>query len=298
MLAAILLRPATLDAQYYFFNDRYYDQPVVFEMGLSGGVMNSFTDLGGKKGAGEGFIKDLRWKYARPAYGLYFAAMYENKLGLRLEGTFGEVMGYDSILKNVASSTNGRYERNLSFRSRIAELQLAAEVHPLPFFMSEDSEPLPFSPYGVFGVGYYSFNPEGSINGQWYALQPLRTEGQGFAEYPDRQPYELSQINFQLGLGLKYEINTSFNARLELTHRILRTDYLDDVSTTYVDPSLFYDYLPLNQASIAEQISYRTDELNPSDLYPIGSQRGNPKNNDAFFTIMLKLGFVFGRKLR
>ena len=51
MLAAILLRPATLDAQYYFFNDRYYDQPVVFEMGLSGGVMNSFTDLGGKKGA-------------------------------------------------------------------------------------------------------------------------------------------------------------------------------------------------------------------------------------------------------
>ena len=39
-----------LDAQYYYYNDRYYDNAVVMELGVSGGMMNALTDLGGKKG--------------------------------------------------------------------------------------------------------------------------------------------------------------------------------------------------------------------------------------------------------
>src|SRR6185436_19258578 len=101
----------------------------------------------------------------------------------------------DSILKAVASSTSGRYERNLSFKSRIAEVQLGFEVHPLFFKNYEDRDPPPFSPYLVVGVGYYSFDPQANLNGQWYAQHELRTEGQGFGEYPDRKPYKLSQLN-------------------------------------------------------------------------------------------------------
>jgi hypothetical protein len=289
---------AGLKAQYYFLDDKYYDNPVVFELGLTGGVMNCLTDLGGKKGKGGNFIKDLRWIYAKPAYGIYFNATYRNAIALRLEGTFGEVSAYDSVLKAVGSSTHGRYERNLSFKSRISEIQLGAEIHPIHFLSYEDKEPPPFSPYAVLSVGYFSFDPQGFLNGQWYPLQPLRTEGQGFVEYPDRKPYKLSQVNFGLGMGLKYEINTTFNVRLELNHRILRTDYLDDVSTRYINPDLFYNYLPLNRAAVAEQISFRSDELNPSDIYPVDGQRGDPEDNDSYFTIMLKFGFIFGRQLR
>lgn len=297
-LLFLFISSQKLEAQYYYYNSRYYESAVVFELGVSGGVMNSMTDLGGKKGIGKNFIKDLRWKTCRPSYGFYIMGMYNNMLAARIEGTFGGVSGYDSILKAVASSTSGRYERNLSFKSKIAEVQLAFEVHPLYFKNYEDSDPPPVSPYIVFGVGYYSFDPQANLNGQWYALHELRTEGQGFAEYPDRQPYKLSQLNLLGGLGIKYEINNTFNARLELVHRKLFTDYLDDVSTTYIDPTLFNNYLPANLAAIAEKLYNRKRELNPTDNTLIGDQRGDPEDKDAFFTIQLKIGMTFGRKRR
>ncbi len=301
LLVLLLLTSAVfnppLKAQYYYYNDRYYDNDVVFELGATGGVMNALTDLGGKKGIGKNFIKDLRWATARPSYGFYVMGMYKGLIGLRLEGTFGEVTGYDSILKNVAPSTFGRYERNLSFKSKINEFQLALEFHPIALFNYEDNPP-PYSPYAIVGVGRYSFDPQAKLNGQWYALQPLRTEGQGFREYKDRLPYELSQFNIAAGLGLRYEINSLFSARLEFVHRFLQTDYLDDVSTKYIDPSLFPNYLPVNLAAIAQQLYSRRNELNPSDDTKIGEQRGDPKENDAFFTIQLKIGVTLGRQKR
>lgn len=298
LLFSILFTQA-LKAQYYFYNDKYYENAIVLELGGSFGIMNSLTDLGGKKGIGKNFIKDLQWKTAKPSYSIYALGMYQNMLGVRLEGTFGSVIGYDSILKPVAASTYGRYDRNLSFRSKITDIQLALEIHPLFFKNYSDDEPPVFSPYAVAGLGYYSFNPEAKLNGQWYALQPLRTEGQGFREYRDREPYKLNQFNIGLGLGVKYEVNSMINARLEAVHRILFTDYLDDVSTTYINPSLFYNYLPANRAAIAQQLYSRRGELNPSDVPPkAGAQRGDPKDNDAFFSIQLKVGFVIGRQRR
>ena len=287
-----------LNAQYYFYNDKYYENAVVIEIGASFGVMNSLTDLGGRKGVGKKFIKDLNWKNARPSYGFYTMAMYQNMIGLRLEGTFGEVTAYDSILKDVKTTTFGRYERNLSFKSKIADFQLALEIHPLMFKNYDGEEPPRISPYGIIGVGYYLFDPQANLNGEWFSLQPLRTEGQGFREYPDRTPYKLTQINISAGAGLKYEINSVFNARLEFNHRILSTDYLDDVSTDYIDPILFLNNLPANQASVAQQLYFRKTEIDPSATASVGDQRGNPKNNDAFFTIQLKVGMTLGRQKR
>ena len=288
---------SSLQAQYYYFNDKYYENEVVFELGATGGIMNAFTDLGGKKGIGRNFIKDLRWATARPSYGFYAMGMYKGLIGFRLEGTFGEITGYDSILKNVAPSTFGRYERNLSFKSKINELQLALEFHPIAL-LNFDDDPPPYSPYLIAGVGRYSFDPQAYLNGQWYSLQPLSTEGQGFKEYKDRTPYELSQFNFAAGLGLRYEINSLLSARLELVHRFLKTDYLDDVSRDYIDPSLFPNYLPANLAAVAQQLYNRRQELNPTDEVMVGDQRGDPKDNDAYFTIQLKIGITLGRQKR
>ena len=293
-----ILISQSLQAQYYYSNNKYYESAVVFEIGVTGGIMNSLTDLGGKAGIGKDFIKDLRWKPARLSYGAYIAATYKDAITGRIEGTFGSVAGFDSILKNVASTTMDRYQRNLSFRSRIAEVQLAVEVHPL-FFKSYDEEPPRLSPYFVIGAGYFSFNPEAQLNGQWYFLAPLHLEGQGFNEYPDRKPYKLSQVNLLGGLGLRYEINTMFNARLEIIHRKLFTDYLDDASTTYIDPALFYNYLPPVQAAIAQQLHFRRNEINPADVQPLfGEQRGDPEDKDAYFTIQAKIGVMLGRKRR
>lgn len=287
-----------LKAQNYYYNEKYFESAVVFELGGTFGVMNSLTDLGGKKGIGKNFIKDLRWKTARPSFGTYIAANYLDKIILRLEGTFGQVVGYDSILKPVASTTTGRYERNLSFKSKISEVQLAIEVHPLMFRDFEDEDPPLFSPYAVAGVGLFSFDPQAKLNGQWYSLQPLHLEGQGFKEYPDRPNYQLRQVNICAGLGLKYQVSPLLNARLEFVHRILNTDYLDDASTGYIDPALFYNYLPANKAAIAQQLYDRKKELPPFDASGVYDQRGDPRDNDAYFTIQFKVGMTIGRQRR
>jgi len=282
-----ILQSLPLHSQYYYYNDKYYGSDWVVEIGGSAGIMNSLTDLGGRKGIGKKFIKDLNWKMTKPAFSLYLMGMYRDVLGVRLEGTFGNVQSYDSILKKVGPSTLGRYERNLSFKSSVTDVQLALEVHPLFFKTYEEGKAPLFSPYVVAGVGLFAFNPQAYLNGQWYALHPLRTEGQGFKEYPGREKYKLTGINVPLGIGVKYEVNSFLNARLEFVYRILFTDYLDDVSEKdYIDPSLFITYLSPSQTAIATQLFDRRISTIKNN------QRGDPKDNDAFFTIQLKVGLL------
>ncbi|MEO7766361.1 MAG: hypothetical protein ABIS01_03005, partial [Ferruginibacter sp.] len=46
-------------AQFYFFDKDHYDTHLLFEAGGSFGVMNCLSDIGGRKGRGKPFIKDL-----------------------------------------------------------------------------------------------------------------------------------------------------------------------------------------------------------------------------------------------
>jgi hypothetical protein len=279
---------------YYYYDNKYYEKAMVVETGISAGIMNALTDLGGKKGTRKNFIHDLNWKNSKPCLSLYVAGIYKYVLGIKMETSFGSVQGTDSILKPVAASTFGRYERNLHFKSRIWDLQLSFEIHPLFFHQYREYESPLFSPYLTAGFGYFSFEPTAKLNGRWYSLQPLHTEGQGSALYPDRLPYKRSQFNIPVGLGIRYEISSWFLARLEIMHRILFTDYLDDVSKDYVSPELFA-MLPPQRAAIARQLADRQSELNPNHLTQPGAQRGDPSHNDAWFSIQLKLGINLRR---
>jgi len=286
-----------LHAQYYFYDDRYYDNPILFEVGGSIGAMNCFTDIGGKKGIGKRFVKDLNFGKSQMAGGVYFSAMYKYAIGLRLEGTFGKVLAYDSILSNVPVEdiARARYNRNLHFRSNITEFSLMTEIHPLFIFIDwswREQEPPRYSPYLLAGVGYFSFNPQAQLGKRWVDLQPLSTEGQGFPEYPDRPVYKLKQVNFPVGIGLKYELSSLLNIRGELVYRILNTDYLDDVSTTYIDPQAFLNNLPSNVASNAIALSDRQR----NKITGPGGKRGSPAEKDAYFSFNLKLGLNIGRE--
>ena len=64
----------------------------------------------------------------------------------------------------------------------------AVEFYPTVFMEQYEDLKGKFRPYGIIGVGVYHFNPKTQDkNGNWVALQPLHTEGQGFPEYPDRK---------------------------------------------------------------------------------------------------------------
>ncbi len=74
-------------------------------------------------------------------------------------------------------------------------------------------------------------------NGEWVDLKPLRTEGQGLI--PGREEYKLTQLNIPMGIGVKYFLTETFHVSSEVLHRKTFTDYIDDVSTNYVDPDIF-----------------------------------------------------------
>ena len=295
LMLTVFVEKAT--AQYYFYDNKYYDSPILFELGGSVGVMNCLTDLGGNKGIGKKFVKDLNLGKTQLAGSIYLSAMYQYMFALRLEATFGTVTADDKVLKKVAPSTFGRYERNLSFKSKITDFMLALEIHPLYIINknNEDKEPPSFSPYLLGGVGFFSFKPQAKLAGKWIDLQPLRTEGQGFAQYPDKKPYQLNQINIPIGVGVKYDLTSNLSMRAEFVYRKLNTDYLDDVSTTYVDPAI-YDVFAGAKRSNALQLNNRQQELTPSHITNEGDQRGNPKNKDAYFTFNIKIGYSFGRE--
>jgi hypothetical protein len=271
--------------------------------------MNCLTDVGGRKGPGKPFLKDLNFGTTKFSGGLYIAATYKEKVALRLEGTWGLIKAYDSILKNIDQNTNGRYERNLSFQSKISEISLIAEFHPLFIFidwLGRDQDPPRLSPYIAAGVGVFSFNPQSkNRDGKLVDLQPLSTEGQGFAAYPERKQYKLTQINVPIGVGIRYELSPTFNLRAEILHRTTFTDYIDDVSTRYIDKSLFRDAVQGggftgSLARDAEDLS-TNDRVNPGGprgefRKTEGGIRGNPKDNDSYFTFNIKIGYTFGRE--
>jgi hypothetical protein len=267
-------------AQYYYYNEKYLDKDLITEIGASAGAMSCVTDLSDIKSA----LKNINF-----SSGFYIGLMYQNVVGVRLEATWGKLRASDSVFKGNASN-----QRNLSFQSNIQEISLLAEFHPMMLMDHPEGPPL-LSPYLMAGVGWFSFSPQAKLNGRIVDLQPLRLEGQGMTEYPTREPYKLSQANVPLGTGVKYELSPLFTVRGEFIYRILFTDYLDDVSTTYINPALFNKYLsPLN-ADDARALYSRGAEKNPGYTPSEGAVRGNPRKNDGYFSFNLKVGINLGR---
>ena len=281
------------NAQYYYYNDGYYDADVVYEFGGGVGIMNTICDVGGPNSDTKFYINEVRAKNYKLAANIYMGIMYQNFIGVKLEGTWGSVEARDQDITS-SSSLNlvTKRNRNLAFRSKVNEISLMAEFHPLNLKYYDDGAPL-LSPYILAGIGYFWFNPQVEIGNRRIDLQPLRTEGQGFDEYPDRQPYKLSSVNVPMGVGIRYELSPLFNIRLEYLHRILFTDYLDDASNRYyVDPNLFIKYLSVKDAAYAKALS------NPSKNGKVPARRGNPDDNDTYMSINLKFGIVLGRQPR
>ncbi len=201
-----------------------------------------------------------------PAFGV-FARYNFNRLGaVRLGVNYMSISGDDS-----KSKESGRLGRNLSFRSNIIEFSLVGEWNILgyqPYNLQET-----FSPYLFGGISVFKFNPKAKYEGEWYELQPLGTEGQNLAQYPDRTAYKLTQFSIPLGMGVKYAINDTWNIGLEFGARKTFTDYLDDVSTTYVSDTEMLE----GGDELAAILANRSGE--PKET---GYGRGDPEDDDWY----------------
>ena len=112
------------------------------------------------------------------------------------------------------------------------------------------------------------------------------------SQYPTRQEYKLTQMNIPMGFGMKYYMKENMYIGIEILHRKTFTDYIDDVSTKYIDPALFSAYLSPTQATMARQLMYRENLINPTvNRRYINYQRGDPTENDAYFSGLVRAGW-------
>jgi hypothetical protein len=231
--------------------------------------------------------------------GVYVNIYPAEWIGFRIAANIGKLEGYDSLIVNHGGEEMFRKVRNLDFRSNLVEAYVAAEIYPTVLLENYDGLLHKLRPYGVMGIGIFHFNPQGEYiapNGarSWVDLKPLRLEGQGMAEYPNRKPYSLTQMMIPMGFGLKYYFKENAYVGFEILHRKTFTDYIDDVSKDYIDPKLFDNYLTPSQATMAKQLYYRENLYNSSNTAFVGEQRGDPKQNDAYFSAIFRLGWTLG----
>lgn len=227
------------------------------------------------------------------AFGAGIKYDFSPHLALRLAYNHGTIEGDDK-----KSSDPLLRARNLSFASKINEGSLLLEYTILNL---EDRK---ISPYIYSGVSVFHFNPYAyDTVGNKVFLKPLSTEGQGLEQYPDRKPYKLTQFAIPFGIGVKFRISENTVLAYEVTVRKTFTDYLDDVSNTFVDEFA----LAQARGTKAVEMAFRADELKGStSTYPgDGAVRGGPKYDDWYYTTGFTLyiglgsgnggGSVFGR---
>ena len=171
--------------------------------------------------------------------------------------------------------------RNLNFKTDIFEVNLIAEVNFV------EPEYYTAYPYVFAGIGVFHFNPYSyDENNKKTYLPPLSTEGEGLKEYPGRKKYSLTQLCIPIGFGWKMSINRKWDLSYEFGYRILFTDYLDDVSKTYVN----LNTLANEKGSESAAFSYRGTK---PFLYE-GQVRGNSSINDSYFFAGIKISTKIG----
>lgn len=243
------------------------------EIGLSIGAAHYFGDLNTK----------ARVNRPKLAVGAFFRKQFGNYIAVRVGAQFAQ-LGYSD---KYYSDNDFQRRRNLSFNSSIWELSLQGDFNFFKFVPGNDE--YRFTPYVTLGASIFSYDPYAYLNGQKYFLRPLGTEGQGSAAYPDRKPYSSMAFAIPFGVGVKYALNDKMNIGFEVLHRFTNTDYLDDVSTTYVGIDKFPP-LPDGSSSAGALLQDRSYEVGE----PIGiegRQRGYAKQKDQFITAQFTVSF-------
>lgn len=262
LLFVLALLPLTITAQQY-------------EVGLLFGGSAYQGDLSPK-------VNSLSSSDVNASLGIFGRYNVNPYLTAKLNFTYGKLTGSDAN-----SNDAGRQARNLDFSSNLYELGLVGEINLFGFNPEKGKR---FSPYIFGGVAVFKYKPEANYNGQLIELQPLGTEGQGMEGFGEK--YNLTQVSIPFGAGVKYAINDRLNIGVEMGFRKTFTDYIDDVSGTYVS----YVELLNGNGELAAVLGDRSGELLPTDTpstVRTGDTRGNAANDDWYAVGGLTISYSF-----
>ncbi|MDR2834818.1 MAG: hypothetical protein LBV69_01265 [Bacteroidales bacterium] len=265
------------------------------EVFFAAGTDNFLGELGGHDGVGSHSVRDLDFKASRFCFQGGYTFRFAKRWAIGGELSFAMLSGNDKLTNEYY-----RNNRNLAFRSPLVEFSPLIYFYPMveEFSITQKlgqrgkaiTRPRIFLFTGFSGIW---FNPRAQYEGKWYSLRPLGTEGQGII--PTRKKYSRVSFAIPVGFGLDYPLTRNWMIGFEFSFHYAFTDYIDDVSTTYVDPAIFGDN------AVAAYFSDPT-KLNPSADYPNGfgeqpgSQRGNVRNKDSYMFLSITARHTFGKK--
>ncbi|MFM7709714.1 MAG: hypothetical protein ACKO5C_02250 [Ferruginibacter sp.] len=217
----------------------------------------------------------------RPVIGFGFLYEIDPHWSAGINLHYGQTGGHDRY--NLSNK-----DRNLQFVSDIFEFTAFSEYSIL------DNRDYHVVPFLHLGFGIFKFSPYLPLdNGNRINLFEYATEGQGFID--GKSPYALTSWCLPVGGGFQWSLHRNIRLAAKISYQFTGTDYLDDVSTTYVDENLMRQYKGQNGVNIA----YRGNLLPGGAPYPAaGTPRGNPKNNDGYLLAGLSLRFPLDAKGR
>jgi hypothetical protein len=263
------------------------------EVGLTLGASNLMGDLGGGPNDGSQF-GDFQIENSRFAVGGFFKYRFHDRFAAKFNLIYAQLYADDKTTANP-----GRRNRNLDARVNLLEFSGQLEFYIFKEVIGSQYKIKGVKGYGssVFamyifaGLGASHFTPYGTdASGAWVKLPPLNTEGQGLPGGPS--DYSQMAMVFPLGLGLKYNITREFGIQFEGGVRFTTTDYLDDVSNTYYDPTIL-----AQQPENGPLSAYMSDKRIEGREYSSAIRGGNAKK-DAYVFGLLSLTYRLRSKAR
>ena len=223
-------------------------------------------------------------KTYQPSAGLIYKYFPNPRWGLRFGASYIRITAADSL-----SEVRADQLRNLSFANNIVEAYGAFEFNFLPIEVNR----FKVSPYIFAGLGVFYGRPYAMDNqDRKMDLRSLSTEGQGLPMYPDRQVYPLVNAMFPLGGGIKFFVGKTLMISAEVAFRYTATDYLDDVSRTYVNMDTLLAYKGVNAVNMSyrgNEKSYQWDGNYPDYRF----HRGDATQNDWYWTAGISATIYF-----
>jgi hypothetical protein len=218
-------------------------------------------------------------------------------VGLRyriVETVAAKIMLSGGLLKGDDALTQEtfRNNRNLRFRAPIIEFSGQIEYsiirekqgHRYNLRRVRGLKGFKTNTYFFVGFGGFYFNPRGQyLDGKWYSLQPLGTEGQGLV--PTRKKYSRFSMCIPFGIGFKYGLNRRWNVGLEFGSRKTFTDYIDDVSTSYYDNAMIRQ----ERGDVAAYLA--NPSSGPANWTTAYQQRGDAKDRDSYMFMLINFTY-------
>ncbi|WP_207494030.1 DUF6089 family protein [Aridibaculum aurantiacum] len=247
-----------------------FSQPTQIQ--VFGGAANYQGDLQ----YGTGRLPRYTLKQARAVAGIGAEFGLTARTALRASFSIGKIGADDKI-------SGHDVKRNLNFITTISEVMVGGQYYLL------DPSKRVVAPYVFAGIAVFKFNPYTyDTVGNKHFLKPLSTEGQGIL--PGKEHYALTQFAIPFGGGIKGFISNRVYVGLEIGMRKTFTDYLDDVSSDYVDENV----LLAARGPVAVALAYRGNELQGGHTYPAaGASRGRPSHKDWYYFTTAFIGYRF-----